>query len=451
MAAGITIGLLTACSPTLNNHGNIPDAEVVKSIRIGQSNRDQIEAMLGTPSAVATFDKEAWYYVGSKTSQIAFWEADLLERKVLVIRFDEKGFVQQVERLDKQDGRDVQIVDRKTPTRGKELTVLEQLLGNIGKFSGPEADDGYEEQPGGPPTQGKQFDYEFAEGEQGVVFVQNIFDAWTDPVEYRWDTNPADGLQYCDGYANAVDFTPPDQGDYVVAVLATDSEGYELEAEVNIHAYNVDPEATIDLLAGFSEGTESQFYVDAYDQGPEDVVLLDLDIDGDGAYEVVGVEPGFVSYTPPQSGEVTLSVRAFDGDGGEQVVQQPLFVENLPPFLTEGPPDEIFVGEAWAYTLQVDDPSDLDTVTAELSEGPDGLTLDGLRLLWEPTGGDVGQNPYDITLTDSDGDQAVYFLRVGVFREGAGCGCSAASTPGPEAGAGLALLLMVGALRRRRR
>lgn len=142
MAAGITIGLLTACSPTLNNHGNIPDAEVVKSIRIGQSNRDQIEAMLGTPSAVATFDKEAWYYVGSKTSQIAFWEADLLERKVLVIRFDEKGFVQQVERLDKQDGRDVQIVDRKTPTRGKELTVLEQLLGNIGKFSGPEADDG---------------------------------------------------------------------------------------------------------------------------------------------------------------------------------------------------------------------------------------------------------------------------------------------------------------------
>lgn len=324
-------------------------------------------------------------------------------------------------------------------------------LSDIGFTGGPEADDGYEEQPGGPPTQGKQFDYEFAEGEQGVVFVQNIFDARNDPVEYRWDTNPADGLQYCDGYANAVDFTPPDQGDYVVAVLATDSEGYELEAEVNIHAYNVDPEATIDLLAGFSEGTESQFYVDAYDQGPEDVVLLDLDIDGDGAYEVVGVEPGFVSYTPPQSGEVTLSVRAFDGDGGEQVVQQPLFVENLPPFLTEGPPDEIFVGEAWAYTLQVDDPSDLDTVTAELSEGPDGLTLDGLRLLWEPTGGDVGQNPYDITLTDSDGDQAVYFLRVGVFREGAGCGCSAASTPGPEAGAGLALLLMVGALRRRRR
>lgn len=142
VAAGVTVAVLSACSPTLTNHGNIPDAEIIKSIRIGASNRDQVSAMLGTPSAVATFDKEAWYYVGSRTSQIAFWEADLLERKVLVVRFNKKGIVQQVERLDKEDGRDVQIVDRKTPTRGKELTVIEQLLGNVGKFSGPDADDG---------------------------------------------------------------------------------------------------------------------------------------------------------------------------------------------------------------------------------------------------------------------------------------------------------------------
>ncbi|MCP4870242.1 MAG: hypothetical protein GY898_16170 [Proteobacteria bacterium] len=321
-------------------------------------------------------------------------------------------------------------------------------LSDIGYTGGPEADDAYEEIPGGPPTQGEQFDYEFAEGEQGVVFVQNILDPRNDPLEYRWDTNPADGLQYCDGYANAADFTPPDEGDYVIGVLAIDSEGYELEAEVNVHAYNLPPEASIDLLDGFAEGTESQFYVDAFDQGPEDVVLLDIDIDGDTEYELTDVEPGFVSWTPPQSGSVTLLVRAFDEDGGEVLVEQPVFVENLPPFLSEGPPDEIFVGTAMAYTLQVDDPSEQDTVTAELSNGPEGLTLDDLRLLWEPTAADVGQNPYDITLTDSDGDQAVYFLRVGVFQEGTGCGCATAE---PKAtGWGLLLLLAVATRRRRR-
>jgi len=135
-AAIVFAGLLAGCSPTLTNHGNIPEQELIESIRIGSSNREQIVAMLGNPSAVATFDQESWYYVGSRTSQIAFLDPEILERKVVVIRFDKQGIVQQVERLEKQDGRDVQIVERKTPTRGKELTILEQLIGNIGKFSG---------------------------------------------------------------------------------------------------------------------------------------------------------------------------------------------------------------------------------------------------------------------------------------------------------------------------
>ena len=134
--------LVSACSPTLNNHGNIPDQDLVDSIRIGINNREQVSSILGAPSAVATFDKEAWYYVGARTSQIAFFDPELLDRKVLVVRFDKKGIVRQVEQLDKNNGRNVQMVDRQTPTRGKELTILEQLLGNIGRFGGNPDDGG---------------------------------------------------------------------------------------------------------------------------------------------------------------------------------------------------------------------------------------------------------------------------------------------------------------------
>jgi hypothetical protein len=31
----------------------------------------------------------------------------------------------------------VSLVDRETPTRGKELTVLQQLIGNVGRFGTP--------------------------------------------------------------------------------------------------------------------------------------------------------------------------------------------------------------------------------------------------------------------------------------------------------------------------
>ena len=133
---------VTACSARLDSHGNIPDPEIVESIRIGKSNRAQVSEMLGTPSARATFDEESWYYVGTHTSKFAFLEEEVLERNVLVVRFDKRGIVRQVERLDKKDGRDVQVVDRKTPTRGKELTILEQLLGNVGRFGGAPTDDG---------------------------------------------------------------------------------------------------------------------------------------------------------------------------------------------------------------------------------------------------------------------------------------------------------------------
>ena len=133
---------VSACSARLDSHGNIPDSEIVDSIRIGKSNRAQVSEMLGTPSARATFDQEAWYYVGTRTSKFAFLQEEVLERKVLVIRFDKQGIVRQVERLEKQDGREVQVVGRKTPTRGKELTIIEQLLGNVGRFGGGAVDDG---------------------------------------------------------------------------------------------------------------------------------------------------------------------------------------------------------------------------------------------------------------------------------------------------------------------
>ena len=39
------------------------------------------------------------------------------------------------------DARDIEYSDRETPTRGRELTILEQLLGNVGQGGLPPMDD----------------------------------------------------------------------------------------------------------------------------------------------------------------------------------------------------------------------------------------------------------------------------------------------------------------------
>lgn len=36
--------------------------------------------------------------------------------------------------MDKSAGREIDIVDRETPTPGKDETILQQMLGNLGRF-----------------------------------------------------------------------------------------------------------------------------------------------------------------------------------------------------------------------------------------------------------------------------------------------------------------------------
>ena len=132
----------SGCSPITDTRGNIPLEEAVETIERGKQNRDQIVAILGSPSTTATFGKqETWYYIGTRTETLAFFSPKLLERRILVIKFDDRGVVETVTSYDASAGKEVELVDRVTPTKGKQLGVLEQIIGNVGRFSDGQADE----------------------------------------------------------------------------------------------------------------------------------------------------------------------------------------------------------------------------------------------------------------------------------------------------------------------
>ena len=132
-AAGTAI-LLAGCQDNLQVRGNIPDEEVVAEIRPGVHGRDDIVEMLGSPSTISTFQDTTWYYVGQKSEQFAFLKPEVIERKVLVISFDETGLVGETKTYTLADGREIDPVGRETPTEGRDLTILQQLFGNIGRI-----------------------------------------------------------------------------------------------------------------------------------------------------------------------------------------------------------------------------------------------------------------------------------------------------------------------------
>ena len=132
-AIAVVAALVVAgCAPEINTRGHVPDPESLEFIKPGQQTRDQVLDMLGSPTAIGTFEDTRWYYITRKTEQLAFYDPELIEAQVIVVEFDTAGFVKQVAHLSNDEMRDIDPVDRTTPTKGRKLGFFRQILGNLG-------------------------------------------------------------------------------------------------------------------------------------------------------------------------------------------------------------------------------------------------------------------------------------------------------------------------------
>jgi outer membrane protein assembly factor BamE (lipoprotein component of BamABCDE complex) len=136
LAAALTLAAATAaCAPTVTNHGHRLDADLVAQIRPGVTSRDEVARLLGSPSSVGAFDGQSWYYVSQKTERRSFYQASVAAQDVVRIDFDEGGTVKDVIRRGLETARAVDPSAERTRTLGNELTLVQQFLGNIGRFN----------------------------------------------------------------------------------------------------------------------------------------------------------------------------------------------------------------------------------------------------------------------------------------------------------------------------
>jgi outer membrane protein assembly factor BamE (lipoprotein component of BamABCDE complex) len=126
---------LAACAPEVSTHGYRPDAAALVQLEPGRTTRDEALQLLGSPSSVATFDEQVWYYVSQRTERMSFYQEEVVDQQVLAITFDDSGVIRSIERQELADARELALVERETPTSGSELSMLEQFLGNLGRFN----------------------------------------------------------------------------------------------------------------------------------------------------------------------------------------------------------------------------------------------------------------------------------------------------------------------------
>ena len=132
--ATVSILGLIGCETRVANRGHMPDTQEIAEIQPGKDTAQDILRRFGTPSSTAVFRNDTWYYIGQRMETTAFYAPEIVRRGVLVVNFDETGVVKDTQYLTMEDGQQVELVQRVTPTEGREFTVLEQLLGNFGRL-----------------------------------------------------------------------------------------------------------------------------------------------------------------------------------------------------------------------------------------------------------------------------------------------------------------------------
>ncbi len=128
-------GALHVFAPTEVQRGVIVEPDALKELIPGTSSRADAIAVLGSPTAKATFDDNKWIYIGQITSTRIGRTPGIEQQQVVVLTFDQGGTLRDVHKLTKDDGKQLAMNPGMTPSPGSEANFMQQLLGNVGKFS----------------------------------------------------------------------------------------------------------------------------------------------------------------------------------------------------------------------------------------------------------------------------------------------------------------------------
>jgi len=126
---------MAACAPVKDTRGYMPDKEQVAQVTVGVTTKDKVYDLFGSPSSMGTFDQNVWYYIEKKTEKRAFAPEETTDQQVLAVEFDKSGTVTEMKHWGMKDGVAVTPVARVTETRGRELSFLQQVFGNLGRFN----------------------------------------------------------------------------------------------------------------------------------------------------------------------------------------------------------------------------------------------------------------------------------------------------------------------------
>ncbi len=129
---------LAACglfAPIPTNRGIIVEAVDYNKLVPGTTTKADVTNLIGSPTTHATFDDNTWIYIGEVTAPVPTALPRVESQEVVVLAFDAGGTLRSRRLLDKADGHQIAMASGKTPTPGSQTSFMQQLIGNVGRYS----------------------------------------------------------------------------------------------------------------------------------------------------------------------------------------------------------------------------------------------------------------------------------------------------------------------------
>ena len=136
----ITLLIVSSCTPIVNVHGKMSVNEDIQNIKVGVSKREDVIKLFGTPSTEGVLTNDVWFYFSETTETKAFFKPEIVKRNIYAVVFEKNNIVKNVVTYTEANGKEINIASRVTPSAGAELTFLQQLFFNLGRFRGTEKD-----------------------------------------------------------------------------------------------------------------------------------------------------------------------------------------------------------------------------------------------------------------------------------------------------------------------
>ena len=126
--------VLLSCTSNIKIHGYIPSKSDLENLVLGKDTKQSVSKKMGLPATAGL--EGAFYYVRSTFNAPGFKPTQLIDRKVVVLSFDERSKLKNIETFNVDNGKFVRLDYRVTETGLDNKNILQQIIGSI---SGPSA------------------------------------------------------------------------------------------------------------------------------------------------------------------------------------------------------------------------------------------------------------------------------------------------------------------------